>query len=84
MSRDEEKKPIPKMGTYLKFGFVITEHESYLCPTCGHILSAGPNYQPRYCDQCGQRVSFSGIEWKEDRELGFAKGEATTYEPIKN
>ncbi len=70
MSRDEEKKPIPKMVTYLKFGFVITEHESYLCPTCGHILGAGSNYQPRYCDQ---RVSFSGIEWKENRELGFAK-----------
>ena len=73
-SRDTARKPIPKTGTYLKYGFVITEHEYHLCPVCGHILNAGPEYQPRYCDQCGQRVDCSGIEWKEDKELGFAEG----------
>ena len=53
--------------------FVITECEKHLCPRCGSILNAGPNYQPRYCDQCGQKVSFKGIEWKEEKELGFAE-----------
>lgn len=67
------RKPEVRTETYLKYGFVITECEKYLCPRCGNILSAGPNYQPRYCDQCGQKVSFKGTEWKEDKELGFTK-----------
>lgn len=69
------RKPTPKTETYLKYGFVITEHDVHLCPRCGKTLNAGTNYQPKYCDQCGQRVDFAGTEWKEDRKLGFAKEE---------
>ena len=66
------RKPIAKKSTYLKYGF-----EYYRCPRCKNILNAGPNYQPKYCDQCGQKINFSGIKWKEDKELGFVKrGEA--------
>ena len=71
--RHMARKPIPRTGTYLKYGNVVTEHEWHCCPRCGHTLNAGPGYQPRYCSQCGQKISFSGIAWKEDRELGFAK-----------
>lgn len=67
------RKPIPRLDTYLKFGFVITEHEVHLCPRCGDIIDAGSNYQPGYCGKCGQKVNFSGIRWKEDKELGFAE-----------
>ena len=75
------RRPVPKILTYLKYGFAITEHDIYCCPRCTKTLNAGPNYQPKYCDQCGQKVSFAGIIWKEDKELGFKKrGEA--YEPI--
>ena len=63
------RKPISKLETYLKFGFVLTEHEFFYCPRCEHVLNAGPLYQPRYCDQCGQRVDFGNVEWKDDREL---------------
>lgn len=52
---------------------VITEHHFYSCPRCRETLNAGPNYQPRYCDQCGQKINFSGAEWKEDRQLGYAE-----------
>ena len=71
MPKNIARKPIPRTETYLKYGFVITEHEFYLCPTCGHVLNAGPNYQPAYCDQCGQRVIFDGVDWKEDKTLGY-------------
>ncbi len=67
------RKPVSRTETYLKYGFVITECEKYLCPRCGSSLSAGPNYQPQYCDRCGQKVSFKGAEWKEEKELGFAE-----------
>lgn len=83
MLRYIARKPITQLGTYLKFGFVITEHESHLCPRCRCVLNAGPNYQPKYCDQCGQKVSFKGIEWKEDKELGFAEKRGD-YEQIKD
>ena len=77
------KKPISKIEIYLKYGFVITEHEAHLCPRCRKVLNAGPNYQPNYCSQCGQKVSFAGIKWSEDKKLGFAeRGE--TYEPVKD
>lgn len=77
------RKPIPEMETYLKYGFVITEHEKHLCPRCKGILNAGPNYQPRYCGKCGQKISFSGIKWKEDKEFGYTERK-DIYEPLKN
>lgn len=77
------RKPVPKLEIYLKFGYVATECERHLCPRCGNALSAGPNYQPHYCDQCGQRVDFKGIEWKEERELGYA-GRRDVCEPVRD
>lgn len=67
------RKPISKTEIYLKYGFVVTEHEKHLCPKCKSVLNAGPDYQPNYCSQCGQRVSFNGIEWKADKEIGTVK-----------
>lgn len=86
MHKDRKMKPISKAGTYLKYGFVITEHEFQLCPRCGSTLNAGPNYQPKFCDQCGQQIDFEGIEWKEDRVLGYAqaKQEGGAYAPVEN
>ncbi|MDE6518225.1 MAG: hypothetical protein K2L18_10330 [Acetatifactor sp.] len=83
MLRNIARKPIPKTDTYLKYGFVITEHEKYLCPRCKSALNAGPNYQPRYCDQCGQKINFTGIKWKEDKELGFAE-RRDVHEPVED
>ena len=77
------RRPAARTETYLKFGFVITEYENHYCPRCNHVLNAGPNYQPKYCDQCGQKVSFAEIIWKEDKELGFKK-RGETYESVKN
>jgi len=70
-AKDVAGKPVSKKEKYLKYGFVITEHINHYCPGCGHILNAGPAYQPKYCDQCGQRVSFDGVEWKEEKTLGY-------------
>lgn len=67
------RRPIEKTERYLKYGFVITECERYDCPRCGCALNAGPNYQPGYCSQCGQKINFRGTEWKPARELGFAE-----------
>lgn len=72
--KGKARMPITRKSIYLKFGSVITEHESHYCPRCNHILNAGPDYQPKHCDQCGQKISFIGITWKEDKELGFVKG----------
>lgn len=72
-NKGNARKPIARKITYLKFGFVITEHENQYCPRCNHILNAGPNYQPKYCDQCGQKLNFSMVKWKEDKELGFSE-----------
>ena len=83
MFRNIARKPISETGTYLKYGFVITEHESHLCPRCRSILNAGPNYWPRYCDQCGQKIDFSEITWKADKELGYAE-RREGYESVKN
>lgn len=66
------RKPVARTMRYKKYGFVITEHHCYGCPRCREILNAGPNYQPRYCDRCGQKINFSGVVWTKDRELGFA------------
>ncbi|TGY90879.1 hypothetical protein E5329_23870 [Petralouisia muris] len=69
--RNVARKPVSKIENYLKYGFVITEHECYCCPACRKVLNAGPDYQPRYCSQCGQKINFSGVAWKRDVELGY-------------
>ena len=73
ISRGIGKRPVPEKGTYLKYGFVVTRYEKYLCPECRNVLDAGPNYQPRYCDQCGQKINFKGIAWKSEEILGFTE-----------
>lgn len=70
--RSIARKPVPMMETYLKYGFVITEHQCYCCPRCGKPLNAGPQFQPKYCSECGQHVDFKGVKWKKDRELGYS------------
>ena len=55
VKKRKARKPIARKITYLKYGFVITEHENHYCPRCNHVLNAGPNYQPKYCNQCGQK-----------------------------
>ena len=65
--------PHEKKDRYLKYGFVIMECVSYLCPRCGGRLNAGPGYQPKYCDRCGQKLNFMGIEWEPERAVGFAE-----------
>lgn len=80
---NKAKKPIVKSRRYLKYGFAVMEQEQCLCPRCGDILNAGPNYQPGYCSRCGQRIDFAGMQWKEDKQLGFAE-RRDSYEPVKN
>lgn len=75
MFRNMARRPIEKTETYLKYGFVITEHKSHYCPKCGSVLNAGPNYIPNYCSRCGQKINFSGAVWTNDKELGFVRKE---------
>lgn len=73
MLRFIARKAVVKTGTYNKYGFVITLHQFCCCPRCKSALNAGPSYQPRYCDQCGQRIDFSDVEWKEEKSFGYAE-----------
>lgn len=82
MSKGTAMRPIERIANYLKYGFAITEHQYMDCPRCGHTMNAGPNYQPRYCNQC-QRVSFNGVIWKEDRNLGYAE-RRDVHEPVED
>ena len=62
-------KPLQMVEVYLKYGTVCMKHEAHFCPRCKNVLNAGPCYQPKYCSQCGQKLNFSGVEWKEDEKL---------------
>lgn len=73
MFKSIARKPFKRIGRYLKFECVIAEHEFYCCPRCREKLNAGPMYQPKYCSECGQKLSFKGAEWKEDREIGYKR-----------
>lgn len=66
-------KPVSKVETYLKYGFMM-ETEHHYCSRCKCVLNAGPNYQPKYCPECGQKVKFDNIEWKKEKELGYKEG----------
>lgn len=76
-------QPVKKIQIYLKYGCAITEHQHMDCPRCGHVLNAGPNYQPKYCDQCGQRITFDNVEWKPDRHIGYISADTGALEVEK-
>ena len=42
------------------------------CPRCNHVLNAGPNFQPKYCSECGQKIDFSEVKWEEEKILEHA------------
>lgn len=69
MTRLRRLRPMVGGIVYSKYGFVETEHQVCYCPACGELLNAGPNYQPRYCDHCGQALTFDGIMWEPDRDV---------------
>ena len=64
-------QPVAEMYEYLKFGFVKTRTQRFRCPSCGDILCAGPNYQPKFCSECGQRLNFDGVVYTEEEFLGY-------------
>ncbi len=65
------RKPVPKIQTYAKYGIAIVGHDIYICSRCKRVLDTGPNYQPQYCSECGQLVTFVSVEWREDRQKGY-------------
>lgn len=67
------RKPIIRRNTYKKFGFVVTLRQYCYCPRCNQVLNAGPDYQPKYCGQCGQHVDFSDVVLEREIELGTCK-----------
>lgn len=69
------RKPIESTIRYKKYGFAYVESKVYRCPKCGDILNAGPNYQPKYCGECGQKLDFSSAKWEPERELGYKEEE---------
>jgi hypothetical protein len=64
-------KPIAETYEYLKFGFVKTKSQRFRCPACGDILNAGPNYQPKFCGECGQKVDFEGVVYADEEFIGY-------------
>lgn len=65
------RKPIERKKIAIKYGFIVTEYQYMDCPRCGEVLNAGPDYQPNYCERCGQRISFEGVKWKEKKSWGI-------------
>lgn len=53
-------------------GFTYVEHKPCYCPRCNHVLNAGPNFQPKYCSECGQKIDFSEVKWEEEKILEHA------------
>lgn len=54
-------KPIPGRITYMKYGLFSTEADIYICKRCKKMLNAGPNFKPRYCSNCGQKIKWEGV-----------------------
>ena len=67
------RKPLTEMRIYLKYGFARTRYQACLCSRCHQILNAGPNYQQKYCAQCGQRIDFGGMTWIDDETIGYER-----------
>lgn len=67
------RKPVVKTRVYKRYSLVCVEYKPCYCPRCQNILNAGPNYQPKYCSECGQKIDFSEVKWEEERILEHAE-----------
>lgn len=72
------EQPISEEYVYAKFGFSLTKTTRYRCPRCNAILSAGYNYQPKMCDQCGKALDFKGIVFPEEQHIGYVSSYDST------
>lgn len=62
-------KPTEYTAEYKKFGLVMIRIHGHKCGECGAILNAGPNWQPKCCEECGTKVDWSDVVWIPDEEL---------------
>ncbi len=62
-------KPIITKREYMKWGFVPTRFQAFICPACNDVLNAGRDYQPRFCAKCGAKLDFTGITFEDDEDL---------------
>lgn len=69
-------RPEIEAVVYNRYGLVATKYDRYGCPRCHYQLNAGPGYHPNYCGQCGQKVTFAGIVFKEEERIGYIESEA--------
>lgn len=54
-----------KQDVYLKNRRIPMITTRVICDKCSHIINAGPNYIPKFCDMCGAPISddLSKIKW---------------------
>ena len=64
-------KPKAVYLDYLKFGFVPTRCQQFHCPACEYTLNAGPNHQPKRCENCGVKLDFTGITFEPEVKLNL-------------
>ena len=57
--------PIITKREFLEFGFVPARFQAFICPGCKGILNAGPDYQPKFCPECGLKLDFAGIVFED-------------------
>lgn len=62
-------KPIIIKKDYMKWGFLPTRFQAFLCPNCKTILNAGPEYQPKFCAECGIKLDFTGIVYEKEEHI---------------
>lgn len=72
--------PIAERTAYNKFGMCRVKVTQHRCPTCNSVLSAGPNYQPNNCSECGQPLSFEGIDLDPHEEFLYYVNPEHAYE----
>ena len=55
-----------KYKVYLKYGYAPEIHTDIVCDNCGHVIDAGPNYKPHFCDMCGSPIKddLDKVDWE--------------------
>lgn len=78
---------IKERKEFVQYGISRIERTFAACPRCKRTLNAGPNYMPSHCDKCGQKLSFKGFVWDDDKWLGYVSREEKEVvfdEPIRD
>lgn len=74
--RENEMRPAIEWEEFRTVRGMRVLHQAFYCPGCLKLLDVVPDDPQEHCDNCGEELDFTGVEFHEDKAIGLDVAEA--------